>query len=185
MESVVVSELDMLLANLRMSSPIVTFLAVKVLVPIVIIAAGMVLTKAFMRLTDTSMQKAKVDELLRLFTVKIIKMLCLVLIVMTVLAVLGVPTTSFIAVIGSVGIATALAWRDVLANFAGGVLLLINRPFDKGDYIDDLQVKGTVERVDLFFSTLRSDEGQTVIIPNNRLANTTIINHHQKKDTQS
>lgn len=180
MESVVVSELDMILAGLRMNYPVVTFVAVKVLIPVIIIAVGMALTKTFMRVADTSMQKGKIDELLRLFAVKMIKMLCIVLIAMTVLAALGVPTTSFIAVIGSVGVATALAWKDVLANFAGGVLLLINRPFDKGDYIDDLQVKGTVERVDLFFSTLKSDEGQTVIIPNNRLANTTIINHRKK-----
>lgn len=163
-----------------MGNPVLAFLAVKILIPLLIIAAGMIVIKVLVGATEKSMQKAGLDELIRHFLIKLIKMGCIVLIAMTVLALLGVPTTSFVAVIGSVGVAMALACKDALTNFVGGVTLLFNHPFCKGDYIDDLQVKGTVEKVDLFYSILRAEDGCRIIVPNGRLVNTTIINHGAK-----
>ncbi len=152
----------------------------KGLMLVLIVGGGLIALKIIMKATQKALKKSPTDELVEHFILKLIKVLGIVVIVVTGLSYMGVPMSTFVAILGTVGVAAALAWKDVLSNFAGGVLVLINRPFKKGDYIDDMTIKGTVEKVDLFFTTLTSDEGHTIIMPNSHLANTTIINQKEK-----
>ena len=100
----------------------------------------------------------------------------LVLLVITLLGNLGVPTTTFVTVIGACGAAIALALRDSLANFAGGILILINKPFEKGDYIEASGVGGKVEKIDLLYSTLVTLDNKVISIPNGKLSTDVVVN---------
>ena len=90
----------------------------------------------------------------------------------------GIDTTSFIALLGTAGLALGLALQGSLSNFAGGVLILLLRPFSVGDYIIDAVSgkEGTVEKIDLFYTYLYTPDNRSVIIPNGNLTNSTITN---------
>lgn len=117
-----------------------------------------------------------VDESLHHFLTNIFSVSLKIVLVISVISVLGVETTSFIAVIGSAGLAIGLALQGSLANFAGGVLILTIKPFKKGDYITSMGDSGTVHIINIFNTILKTPDNQTVHIPNGKLANSTIIN---------
>src|SRR5690554_3144023 len=89
----------------------------------------------------------------------------------------GVKTVSIAAIIGSVGLAVGLAMKDNLANFAGGVILLFNKPFKGGNYIEAQGVAGTVQSVGILYTTLTTFDNKTVHIPNGPLSTGNIINY--------
>lgn len=91
---------------------------------------------------------------------------------------IGVPTASFIAVLGSIGVTVGLALQGSLSNFAGGVLLLFLHPFRVGDFIEAGGIKGTVTDIGLFYTCLRTVENRIINIPNGTLAGGNIINWH-------
>ena len=98
--------------------------------------------------------------------------------IILILTLLGVPIASFIAVLGSAGLAIGLAMQGSLANFAGGVLILILHPFRVGDYIIDGSTgkEGTVDKIDLFYTTIITIDNKCITIPNGTLANSDITN---------
>jgi len=95
----------------------------------------------------------------------------------------GVETTSFIAMIGAAGLAIGLALQGSLANFAGGVLILIFRPFKVGEYIEAQGVGGTVDQIQIFHTVLKTPDNKTVVIPNGNLSNGTVTNY-SRQDTR-
>src|SRR5699024_12817828 len=90
---------------------------------------------------------------------------------------LGISTTSFIAVIGAAGLAVGMALQGSLANFAGGVLIIIFKPFKVGDYVKAQGIFGTVEEITIFTTKLSTDNNQMAIIPNDKLSNENVINY--------
>lgn len=94
---------------------------------------------------------------------------------------LGIQTTSFVAMLGAAGLAIGLALQGSLANFAGGVLILILRPFRSGDWIEARGVSGAVSDIQIFHTVLRTADNRTVIVPNGSLSNDTIINYSREK----
>ncbi len=94
----------------------------------------------------------------------------------SVASMIGIETTSFIAAIGAAGLAIGLALQGSLANFAGGVLILLFRPFRIGDWIEAQGTSGTVDSIQIFHTVLRTGDNRTVIIPNGNLSNGIIIN---------
>ena len=103
-----------------------------------------------------------------------------ILLLLSVAGMIGIETTSFIALIGTAGLAVGLALQGSLANFAGGVLILFLRPFRAGDYIEAQGVGGTVESIMIFHTLLRTADNKTIILPNGALSNGSIINYSRK-----
>ena len=97
------------------------------------------------------------------------------------LSVLGVSPSTIIAVVGAAGAAIALALRDSLANIAGGVMIIITKPFSQNDFIDVGEVSGKVEQIDLFLTTLKTYDYKTITIPNG-IINTSILVNHSLED---
>ena len=103
-----------------------------------------------------------------------------VLLVVSVASMIGVETTSFVAAIGAAGLAIGLALQGSLANFAGGVLILLFRPFRIGDWIEAQGVAGTVDSIQIFHTVLRTGDNKTVILPNGNLSNGIITNTNRQ-----
>ena len=119
---------------------------------------------------NKSFEKKQLDESLRHFLSSLI----------SVISMIGIQTTSFIALLGAAGLAVGFALQGSLSNFAGGVLILIIKPFKVGDYIEALGFRGTVEKIEIFNTTIVTLDNKVIIIPNGSLANTSIVNHYVK-----
>lgn len=125
-------------------------------------------------------KKAKMDETLSQFLKVLVYYLILIFTFIIALQVLGVPTTSFVAVVGAAGLAIGLALEGALSNFAAGVMLLFFRPFNVGDWTELAGIYGRVERLQIFNTVLVTLDNRTVIIPNGQVTSDPIINHSAK-----
>lgn len=153
-------------------------IAPRILVALVLLILGSWLIKLFMRYIHSRFERRAVDVSLRLFLSRIIKITLYIVLVLAIAGNLGIKTTSFLAVLGGAGLAIGLALQGSLSNFAGGVLILLFKPFRVGDYIASTSdASGTVENIDLLYTTLRTAEGVLVFAPNGPLANSVITNY--------
>lgn len=125
------------------------------------------------------MSLGKIDKSLADFLTSLIKVVLRIMLIFAIIAAFGVDTASIIAVLGSAGVAVGLAVQGALSNFAGGVLILISKPFEVGDYIVDSTTKyeGTVTEISLINTKLATMDNRVVIIPNGGLADSAIINN--------
>ena len=121
--------------------------------------------------------KRKIDPTISQFVVNFAYVLLMTFVVLAALGQLGVQTTSFVAVIGAAGLAVGLALQGSLANFAAGFLMIIFRPFKKGDYIEGAGTAGIVEEIQVFTTILKTPDNKKVIIPNAKLTGDNIINY--------
>ncbi|AMV71127.1 mechanosensitive ion channel [Desulfuromonas carbonis] len=123
------------------------------------------------------MEKKKIDPSLQPFLKSLISTLLKVLVVVSVLGMVGVQMTSFIAILGAAGLAIGLALSGTLQNFAGGVVLLIFKPFKVGDYIEAQGFAGTVREIQIFNTILKTPDNKTIIIPNGGLSTSSMVNY--------
>jgi len=123
-----------------------------------------------------AMEKADLEISLRKFLLSLISILLKVLLVISVVSMLGVEMTSFIAILGAAGLAVGLALQGSLANFAGGVLLLLFKPIKVGDFIDAQGHMGTVHAIQVFNTILKTPDNKTIFVPNGILSNGSITN---------
>ena len=119
----------------------------------------------------------KLDESLRSFLRSIITLVLKVLLLISVAGMIGIQTTSFIAIIGAAGLAVGLALQGTLANFAGGVLILMFKPYKVGDVIESLGRTGLVKEIQIFSTILNTPKGETIILPNGAVSNATLVNY--------
>jgi small conductance mechanosensitive channel len=131
------------------------------------------LSKAFANLMD----RKNVDPSLRVFLRSLVQNILLILLILTILSTLGIEMTSFIAILGAAGLAIGLALQGSLANFAGGILILILKPFRVGDVIETQGVIASVSEIQIFHTVLKSYDNKTIIIPNGKLYNDVITNY--------
>lgn len=150
---------------------------IRLLLAALVAVIGLLLLKLLLNIMRRALGHGKVDETLHPFLLSAVRILGLVLIVMTVLPILNVPISSFLATIGAAGVAVALALQNSLSNLAGGILILLTKPFLKGDFIDDLSVSGIVQEINMLYTTILSPDNKTITIPNGQLANSRIINY--------
>lgn len=127
------------------------------------------------------MVKAKVDNILVNFIGSIISTVLLLFIVIAALDQLGVNTTSLIALIGAAGLAIGLALQGTLQNLASGVMLIIFRPFNDGDFVEAAGVSGVVEEIGIFTTTMRTGDNREIIIPNGEVFGGTITNYSKRE----
>lgn len=149
----------------------------KIAVGFFILIVGRYVIKFALKFIDSRFEKRNVDRSIRSFLKSIIKFTLYGLLLLTVASTMGIQTTSFIAALSAFGLAVGMALQGSLSNFAGGVLILLFRPFDVGDYISSAAgATRTVERIDLLYSTMIDDDGIRVFTPNGPLANSVIKN---------
>ena len=127
-----------------------------------------------LRLASKAM--AHLDVSLRTFLTSLVSVVLKVLLLISVAGMIGIQTTSFVTILGAAGLAVGLALQGSLANFAGGVLILIFKPFRVGDVIEAQGQSGTVKEIQIFNTIVLTPVGKTVILPNGVLSNNTIIN---------
>lgn len=144
---------------------------------IITVIVGLAVIKGIVKLVTRQINKSKMDESLKPFLVSVINAVLKVILVITVIGILGVPTASFVAVLGSAGLAIGLAFQGSLSNLAGGVLLLVVRPFKVGDYIEGLGHSGTVKAIQILYTELLTPDNKTIYIPNGNLSNAEIVNY--------
>ncbi len=147
------------------------------LAAILILVLGLWIIKIILRYTRKIFQKKDYDITLENFIITLINWTLKILLFIVVIGKLGVQTTSLIAVVGAAGLAIGLALQGSLANFAGGVLIIILKPFKIGDWIEVGGVSGTVKETSLFYTYLNTFGNQLAIIPNGDLTNNEIINY--------
>lgn len=135
-----------------------------------------ILTRSAMNALDTR----DIDASLRPFLKGLINMLLKVMLILSVLGTMGIEMTSFVAVLGAAGLAIGLALSGTLQNFAGGVIILLFKPFKVGDFIKAEGYAGTVNQIQIFNTVLKTPDNVTVIIPNGDLSKTALTNFSQE-----
>ena len=148
-----------------------------------LIMAGIVLFVGWklINLLNKVMQRAydrnKVDPSLQQFLHSLIDIILKVLLVITAMGIMGIQMTSFIAILGAAGVAIGMGLQGTLQNFAGGVIILLLKPFRVGDYIEQGSYAGFVESIQIFNTTLRTYDARKIIVPNTELATKSLVNH--------
>lgn len=138
---------------------------------------GWWLIKIFVRYLRKFFNKRNHDPALTKFLLNLTNGILLVLLLISVVGMLGIETTSFIAILGAAGLAIGLALQGSLSNFAGGVLILLLKPFKLGDWIEVNGISGSVKDISMFYTRLNTFGNQLAIIPNGELSNENIINY--------
>jgi small conductance mechanosensitive channel len=133
--------------------------------------------KRVTNLVEKKILSEKVDESLRHFLATLIDVTLKGMLLISVIGMVGIETTSFVAILGSMGLAFGLALSGTLQNFASGVLILFQKPFVVGDVIEVQGYIGSVKRIEIFKTVLTTFDLKTVIIPNSALANSSMINY--------
>ena len=159
------------------------WILLKIVIALVIYLIGKQLVKWIIRLMDKAFARHKVEASLRNFLRSLVKALLMVVLVLAIVQTLGVNTSSFLALFASAGLAIGMALSGTLQNFAGGVILLLLRPYKVGDYIEAQGQSGTVESIDLFSTCLKTPDNQTIYVPNNTIA-TSIIDNYSQSETR-
>ena len=151
--------------------------APKVVLAIITLIVGLWLIGLITKITRKSMEKTKADKTLIPFITNLISWVLKVLLLISVASMVGIATTSFIAVLGAAGLAVGLALQGSLANFAGGVLILIFKPYNVGDLVEAQGHLGVVKEVQIFNTILLTPDNKRVIIPNGAVSNGSIVNY--------
>lgn len=138
---------------------------------------GWWIIKFVVKYTKKLFEKKGHDPALSNFLLTLINWSLVVLLLISVVGMLGIETTSFIAVLGAAGLAIGLALQGSLSNFAGGVLIILLKPFKLGDWIEVNGISGSVKHISLFYTKLNTFGNQLAIIPNGELSNENIINY--------
>lgn len=171
--------LEGFLKSLSMSSEMSAFTATAVRL-ILTVVIGLILIKVIMGITRKWLDRSGADPSVYAFVKNAVKIICIIVLITMCLGILGIPMSTVIAVLGAAGAAIALALKDSLANIAGGIMIIVTKPFSKDDLIDVEDVSGKVEDIDLFLTTLKTYDNKTITIPNG-LINTSILVNHSKE----
>ncbi|WP_375740063.1 mechanosensitive ion channel family protein [Pseudomonas boanensis] len=161
--------------------PIVVEYSGKLLLALLTLLVGWWLINKLTGNVGRLMQTRRVDRTLQGFIGSLANIILKVLLLVSVASMIGVETTSFVAAIGAAGLAIGLALQGSLANFAGGVLILLFRPFKAGDWIEGQGVAGTVDSIQIFHTTLKTADNKVVIVPNGSLSNGNITNYSREQ----
>lgn len=149
----------------------------KLLGAIVVFFVGIRLIKVLTKSLSKLMEKSHIDSTLKPFIRSIINALLQVLLAISVLGMIGIEMTSFIAILGAAGLAIGMALSGTLQNFAGGVIILLLKPFKVGDFIEAQGHMGTVTEIQIFNTILKTPDNKTIYIPNGGLSTNSLINY--------
>ena len=164
-----------------MTAAVVLSLIKPLIVAGLIMLVGYIAIRFICKMLLRALEKTKLDPILFTFATNCTKVVLWILVALTAMNALGIPPTSILTALGACGVAIALALQNSLGNFAGGVLIIVTKPFAKGDYINNLSVEGTVQQIDLLCTTIHTVDNKVITVPNGTLANNTIINYSRSE----
>ena len=156
---------------------------IKFIISLVIFYVGRWLLHKLLVLVDAIMQRREVEVSLHSFIMNAVRVVGYLLIALIIVSTLGFNSSSFVAVLASMGLAIGMALSGTLQNFAGGVMILVLRPYRVGDYIEAQGVSGTVASISLFNTVIHTTDKKTIYIPNNAIS-TSIINNYSTSTTR-
>jgi small conductance mechanosensitive channel len=149
----------------------------KIIFAIVVYFVGKAVINFILKLLKKSPFINKLDGAVRTFTLSFVKIGLFVLLVISIIGILGVDTASIITVLASAGVTIGLALQGALANLAGGIMLLVFKPFKLGDYVDAAGVSGVVQEVTLFYTVINTLDNKRITVPNGSLMNTNVVDY--------
>lgn len=148
-----------------------------IVLALVVMWIGRLIISKIVKFIGSQMEKRKTDDTLRPFFISMLSFGLQAILYISVIGILGVETTSFAALLAAAGLAIGMALSGTLQNFAGGVIILMFKPFVKGDLIEAQGYLGLVKEVSLFVTILNTLDNKTIIIPNGPLSNGSLINY--------
>lgn len=151
------------------------------LVALLVYFIGKYIVKWITKLVSKMLKKSNVEPSLASFLKSIVSVVLWLCLIIVIISVLGIETSSFIALFASAGVAVGLALSGTLQNFAGGVMILLFKPFKVGDYIEAQGYEGTVKEIQIFNTIIRTNDAQTIIIPNGGLSTGSLKNYSSEK----
>ena len=157
--------------------PMLSDWVIKIVIALLIYLIGKWIAKRITNIVKKLMNARDVDPTLVNFLSNVVYAILLVAVILAALDTLGLPVTSLVAIVGAAGLAVGLALKDSLGNFASGVMLVMFRPFKKGDFVEVAGVAGSVEEIRIFSTTLTTPDNKLIIIPNGQVAAGTITNY--------
>lgn len=156
--------------------PIIIEYGQKLAIGLLVLIIGLWVAGIITNATKKLMKKRDFDKALQSFLGSMIGIVLKILVVITALGTLGIEMTSFVAILGAAGLAVGMALSGTLQNFAGGVMILIFKPFKVGNFIDAQGYTGTVAEIQIFNTILKTPDNKTIIIPNGGLSTGSMVN---------
>ena len=156
-------------------------LGLKALGALAILIVGWIVASIIKRIMVKALQKAKLDESFKKFLIKAVNIVFKTFVVLSAVSNLGISTTGLVAALSAAAVAISLALKDSLGNIAGGILMMITRPFSTGDFITVDGESGTVVNIDLIHTVIRTPDHRQVVIPNGQLVNKTVTDYSREK----
>lgn len=148
----------------------------KIVLALFVLWIGWKLIKLLNKAINKMYERYTVDKSLQQFLNSLIDIGLKIMLILTVMGIAGIKTTTFVAMVGAAGLAIGMALQGTLQNFAGGVMILLLKPFKVGDYIEQDSYKGFVEKIQIFCTYIRTYDNDVVIVPNTDLATKTLSN---------
>lgn len=160
----------------KISNSLIDF-AFKLMIAILVFYVGKFVIRKLFNLVKNLMVNRRVDASLTTFVLSLVKMVLYFILIITVIGILGIETSSFIAIFASAGVAIGMALSGTLQNFAGGVLILLLKPYRVGDFIEAGGYTGTVKAIQIFHTIINTTDNKAIIIPNGGLSTGSINNY--------
>lgn len=152
-----------------------------ILKAVIVFVIGRFLISLLRRLTSRLLDKRSVDVSIKTFVKSLVNILLTILLIISVVGALGVETTSFAALLASAGVAIGMALSGNLQNFAGGLVILLFKPYKVGDWIESQSVSGTVKEIQIFHTILTTADNKLIFIPNGALSSGVVVNYSNQK----
>lgn len=158
-------------------SGLIATYGIKLVMTIVVLIAGLMVIRIITRAVGKLLKRSDVSDSLVTFLKSLVSITLKALLIISVLGMVGVEMTSFIAVLGAAGLAVGLALQGTLQNFAGGVIILLFKPYRVGDVIETQGYTGSVKEIQIFTTILTTPDNKTIIIPNSPIATGSLVNY--------
>ncbi len=152
-----------------------------IIIATLVFIVGRFLVGILNRLFNKMLERRKIDLTVKTFLRSLVNILLTVLLIITVVSALGINTTSFAALLASAGVAVGMALSGNLSNFAGGIIVLIFKPYAVGDWIETQDVQGTVKEIQIFHTLLTTADNKVIYVPNGSMS-TSVITNYSKQD---
>ena len=151
-----------------------------IIIAVIIYIVGKALIMLINRMMEKMLSRRQVDPTIQTFLKSLVNILLMALLIISVVSALGVNTTSFAALLASAGVAVGMALSGNLQNLAGGIVVLLFRPFKVGDYIEAQGVGGTVQEIQIFHTILNTPDNKKIYLPNGSLSSGNIVNYSKE-----
>ncbi|MCQ8879447.1 mechanosensitive ion channel [Pseudoalteromonas shioyasakiensis] len=173
--------MDTIINWINENSGLIIHYGIQAVIALVIFLLGGRIAKFCGGLTEKAFAKKKVDKAVGSFVASIVYAIVFMATILMALSQIGIETTSFIAILGAAGLAVGLALQGSLSNFASGVLIILLRPFKSGDFIEAGGKMGSVDKIEIFSTELRTPDNKVIIMPNSAIMSGPIVNFSREK----